>query len=201
VSHYFSILAGWFMVSAFPIGSTQLSEVFARFSGDRGDRALEQLRQVHEGMFDYVRYVDPSSYPWGDRIVTLHDVGSEYGAALRAPTLREHVRFLLTPGPGKTDGRSWLERLCGDMPDAVRASVVASFHDVRDDAGTDLTALREILVETGAWELLRHSTQPDARPATTTGEVRLDYARTVLRSALEIVDELAQQREQVSVGR
>ena len=195
VAEYFAILGGWFVVSAFPIGSAELTDVLARLSGDRAERALRHLRAVHESMFDYVRFVDAGHYPWGERVVTLHDVGTEYATALRAPTLREHLRYLTAAG---ADGRSWLDRVCDGVAEPHRAAAEAAFRDALDADAATLAGLRDLLVDNGTWhELHRAAGAADGAGGgpTAAGHARRDYASRALRSALDIMAELAQRRE------
>lgn len=187
---YFTTVAGWFLVSALPLGSDRLAAVLDVVPEDRRQRLHERLSAVHEGMFDVVRYVDLERVPWGDRFVPLHDIAAEYAAALRWPGVRAHVGFLLAP---RADGSTWLDELAGAAPGPERAELAAALDELRAGGERGLAALA-----TGVLDRLR-ALASTGGPAGTTAAPQLAYARAVVASLVAIVEQLAAGRHSVLV--
>jgi hypothetical protein len=137
---YLAFVAGWFLVSALPIGSAQLAVVGAGWAGERRDALLWQLGDLHDGMFDFVQHTDPYRFPWDGRTVSVHDVTAEYEVALRLPALREHAEYLATPRR-RAGPRPWIETLA--------KSVTATDAD-RTVVDGLLTGLREVATVEGS---------------------------------------------------
>jgi hypothetical protein len=196
LANYFTILAGWFLVSALPLGTQRLSEALALLPGERVDRTVEHLAAVHEGMFDFVRFADAQRFPWSGRFVPVHRVTAEYEQALRWPALREHLRYLLLPtGDGPADS-SWARTLCAALSEAERTELLAALSELRaggERAEWELGLRR--LEESGKLDALRgisrsegSANQRGVEPASTA------YARAILASFVRVVDELRTSR-------
>lgn len=200
---YFTTLAGWFLVSALPIGSRRLAEVVAVIPDDRRRRVFERLATVHEGMFDFVRFVDRGHLPWGERFVPVHQVAAEYELALRRPAVRAHLRFLLGPRVAAPAGApTWLHALAAPLPVEERARLATALADVQAVARSDqLDHALADLDGSGALDRLRAMASGDPDPVVaeragaTAAELR--YARAVVAGLVAVVDALAERRARV----
>lgn len=203
-AEYLTTLAGWFLVSALPLGTDRLAEVLAVVPAERAERVRERLAAVHEGMFDFVRFADVERFPWRGDLVPLHRVGAEYEAALRWPALREHLRYLLLPlRRPHGDARTWAQVLCAPLPDTDRADVLAALGELRDSTDRSECARGMArLAESGNLDLLRAVSRPDDAVDQASGEPAgaTRYARAVLASLVTVIDALRTEHAPLPVG-
>jgi hypothetical protein len=188
---YFTTLAGWFLVSALPLGSDRLAEVAAVFPTDRWRRVRGYLASVHGGMFDLVRFVADDRFPWRGRLVPVHDVGFEYEAALRRPALRAHLTHLLSPRcDGAVGATCWLDALTARLGASERADLrtgltaLAGWDDSTEQGRHRRTAQLRRLADSGGLEMLRAV----VRGRDTAGGGAMVYVRGVLADFVRAAD-------------
>jgi hypothetical protein len=198
LADYFTMLAGWFLTSALPLGTARAGEVWALLPQDRVERVTRELAAAHEGMFDFVRFADPARFPWRGRFVPVHDVGAEYEAALRLPAVREYLQHLLLPRRSPAGRRtSWLEELTARLPEADRAELLGALSAAR--AGTDWSEQAPALArlrESGGLELLRELSRADGGVGCDPAE---RHARAVLAELVGVVDTTLAERSALPV--
>lgn len=188
---YFTTLAFWFIVSALPIGSQRLEHLLGG-APERCRRACERLAQVHDGMFDFVRFADPAAFPWQGGFVGVHEVEAQYADALRWPAVRAYLEYLLRPrrsgGPG-----TWAQELCAVLPTAEAAAVLAALSELAASTSPqEYESALAALADGGQLGLLRGIAV--GRPGEP-GPAR--YARAILASFVGVTDALLGRRPRV----
>lgn len=139
VPRYFHTLAGWFLLSAFPLGSPLLRQVsaLARPASDDTGPAMAELAAFHGGMFEAAAVCSRDKFPWHGGFVGVDEVTSQYATALRGPAVSGYAAYLSARRPGA--GRSWAEALA--RPEL--AELLAGLGGC-DDGATRRAALRRL---------------------------------------------------------
>jgi hypothetical protein len=189
---YFMTLAGWFLVSALPLGSDHLAKVLDDLPGGRVRQMTRRLAEVHGGMFAIVRLADPDRFPWLQWRVPLREVAADYARALAWPALRTHAGYLTRPRRDDATAPAWLEVLCAGQPPAGTRALLDVVTELRE-LGPGEHRLEPLLRlrSSGGLELLRSVSQT-ASPANGAGAgtAPLAYARAILASLVAVADGL-----------